>query len=202
MPNNNVNNNNNKTLLPTTTTNTSMFLVDDKDRNMLMESDIISNRMSEEEILQDKKFQNYKSGDPSNTIYIKNLSKEVTEENLEYIYGFVFDSDEETKQQIQIKLMKKGKLRGQAFITFPSVRQASQAMSITHGYMLFGQPMIVSFGKMKNKDVSENATIVPETMTTDSTSIFDSFTIEQPQDVKENKEIKEDNIIEEEDDDE
>lgn len=179
-----------------------MFVVDDKDRKMLMESDILSNRMSEEEILKDEKFQNYKPGDPSNTIYIKNLSNKVTEEDLELIYGFVFESDEETKQQLQIKLMKKGRMRGQAFITFPSVRQASQAMSITHGYMLYGQPMIVAFGKMKTKE--ENQNIRNQEVSGDNMNISNINTeepLQLPPVMKQNKETNENNNIEEEEDD-
>lgn len=127
-------------------------MIPDQARNMLMESDILKNRLSEEEILQMPKFSNYKPGDPSNILYVKNLSKKVTEEDLSYLYGFVFETDQDTKEQLQIKLMKKGAMKGQAFLTFPTVRQASQGMSITHGYMLYGQPMIVAFGKIKTTD--------------------------------------------------
>lgn len=179
-----------------------MFVVDDKDRNMLMESDILRNRMSEEDILKNEKFQNYKPGDPSNTIYLKNLSNKVTEEDLKLIYGFVFESDEETNQQLQINLMKRGRMRGQAFITFPSVRQASQAMSITHGYMLYEQPMIVAFGKMKTKEDNQNVGNQGVSRDNMNNSNINTEEPPPPQPVmKQNKETKENNNIEEEEDD-
>lgn len=45
--------------------------------------------------------------------------------------------------------MKEGRMKGQAFVTFPSEKQASEALTDTNGYILNDKPMVVVFGKVK-----------------------------------------------------
>lgn len=85
-------------------------------------------------------FKNYSSGTPSNKLYIKNLSKQVTQQDLFNLY-------EKFNKDIQVNLMTKGRLRDQAFVTFPDEKIASLALECTNGYMLFDRPMAVLFGK-------------------------------------------------------
>ena len=42
-----------------------------------------------------------------------------------------------------IRLMKEGRMKGQAFVTFPSNELAAKAMSLLHGYVLHEKPMII-----------------------------------------------------------
>jgi U11/U12 small nuclear ribonucleoprotein SNRNP65 len=42
---------------------------------------------------------------------------------------------------------QEGRMRDQAFVTFPSTQLAEHALGMTHGYMLKGKPMIVQFGR-------------------------------------------------------
>lgn len=46
--------------------------------------------------------------------------------------------------------MKEGRMKGQAFVTFPSVKQASEALEDTNGFILKDKPMVVVFGKVKS----------------------------------------------------
>jgi U11/U12 small nuclear ribonucleoprotein SNRNP65 len=85
-------------------------------------------------------FKNCQRGTLSNKLYIKNLAKQVTEDDLNTLYS-------NFSQDIQINLMKKGKLRGQAFITFPQEDIANTALDCTNGYMLYDRPIAVLFGK-------------------------------------------------------
>ena len=39
--------------------------------------------------------------------------------------------------------MQEGRMKGQAFITFPSDETAEKALSSTHGYVLHAKPMII-----------------------------------------------------------
>lgn len=39
--------------------------------------------------------------------------------------------------------MKEGRMRGQAFIKFPTVEQATQALNELHGYILHDKPMVI-----------------------------------------------------------
>ena len=43
--------------------------------------------------------------------------------------------------------MQEGKLRGQAFVTFQNVGQATLALNETNGYLLKDKPMVVQFGR-------------------------------------------------------
>ena len=40
-------------------------------------------------------------------------------------------------------------MKGQAFITFPQVNQASEALEDTNGFILKDKPMVIAFGKVK-----------------------------------------------------
>lgn len=52
--------------------------------------------------------------------------------------------------RFSIRLMKEGRMKGQAFVTFPSEKQASEALTDTNGYILNDKPMVVVFGKVKS----------------------------------------------------
>lgn len=47
--------------------------------------------------------------------------------------------------------MKEGRMKGQAFVTFPQVKQASEALEDTNGYILHDKPMVIAFGKVKKE---------------------------------------------------
>ncbi|XP_042232699.1 RNA-binding region-containing protein 3-like isoform X2 [Homarus americanus] len=95
-------------------------------------------------------FKNYKPGEPSTKLYIKNLAKTTSEENLKYVYGrYIFWQNDEEASAFSIRLMKEGRMKGQAFVAFPSVKQASEALEDTNGFILNDKPMVVQFGKVK-----------------------------------------------------
>jgi U11/U12 small nuclear ribonucleoprotein SNRNP65 len=86
-------------------------------------------------------FQNYATGAPSTKLYIKNLHQQVTQQDLVDIYT-------KFNPAVQVNLMKKGRLRGQAFITFPDEKSATLALTCTNGYPFYERPMVVVFGKV------------------------------------------------------
>ena len=55
------------------------------------------NRVHIEEIIAIPAFKNYVPGNPSSTLYIKNISKKATEADLLFIFGRYFDSQSELK---------------------------------------------------------------------------------------------------------
>ncbi|KAL7984866.1 hypothetical protein Chor_003436 [Crotalus horridus] len=73
-------------------------------------------------------FKNYEPGEPNCRIYVKNLSKQVQEKLHEW-----FD----------IRLMKEGRMKGQAFIGLPNEKAAAKALKEANGYLLFNKPMVV-----------------------------------------------------------
>jgi U11/U12 small nuclear ribonucleoprotein SNRNP65 len=88
-------------------------------------------------------FKNYEQGTPSAKLYVKNLSKEATKKELADLFS-------KFSKGIDISLMTKGRLRGQAFITFPNESAASLAVQCTNGYPLHNRPMAVLFGRETN----------------------------------------------------
>ena len=81
-------------------------------------------------------------------LYIENLSKKVYETHLRRIYGRYIDFDNiEEKELFDIRLMKEGRMKGQAFVTLPNEEKAIRALHETNGYMLIDKPIAVQFAR-------------------------------------------------------
>ncbi|XP_020218509.1 U11/U12 small nuclear ribonucleoprotein 65 kDa protein [Cajanus cajan] len=104
-------------------------------------------KLPPEEILSLPMFKNYTAGNPAPVLYIKNLAKDVIADDFYFIFGSLFGSIEEAKSGLQVKLMQEGRMRGQAFITFPSIQLAHHALNLVNGYVLKSKPMIIQFGR-------------------------------------------------------
>ncbi|KRJ99684.1 U11/U12 small nuclear ribonucleoprotein 65 kDa protein isoform X1 [Drosophila yakuba] len=92
-------------------------------------------------------YKNYKTGDPSNKLYIKNLEKSVDEQQLRELYAKYT-----APSNLDIKVMQQGRMKGQAFVTFiegnnPEI--IAQALSETNGLLWHDKPMIVCYGKQQ-----------------------------------------------------
>uniref|UniRef100_A0A2P2QMW5 U11/U12 small nuclear ribonucleoprotein 65 kDa protein-like n=1 Tax=Rhizophora mucronata TaxID=61149 RepID=A0A2P2QMW5_RHIMU len=109
--------------------------------------EIESKKLAPEEILSLPKFKNYTVGTPASVLYIKNLGKDIVADDFFYIFGSLFGSIDAAKTGINVKLMQEGRMRGQAFVTFPSVELAHQALNLVNGYVFKGKPMIIQFGR-------------------------------------------------------
>ena len=111
-------------------------------------------RLSSSEIRDLAVFRKYNPGEPSARLYIKNLAKPVTDKDLHFIYGRYVDwTEEEHCNMFDIRLMKEGRMKGQAFVTLPDTKRAQQAVRSTNGYVLHGKPMVVQFARSaKPKD--------------------------------------------------
>ncbi|CEP16364.1 hypothetical protein [Parasitella parasitica] len=92
------------------------------------------------ELLNLPAFKQYEEGAPSSKLYIKNLDKQTTQQDLVDLFS-VFSKD------VSVNLMTKGRLRGQAFVTFADKSKASLALQCTNGYVMHDRPMCVQFGK-------------------------------------------------------
>ncbi|XP_037493895.1 U11/U12 small nuclear ribonucleoprotein 65 kDa protein [Jatropha curcas] len=116
-------------------------------KNYATPEELESNKLAPEEILSLPKFKNYTVGSPASVLYIKNLSKDVVADDFFYIFGSLFGSINAAKVGLNVKLMQEGRMRGQAFVTFPSVELAHQALNLVNGYVFKGKPMIIQFGR-------------------------------------------------------
>lgn len=111
-------------------------------------AELRAGRLLEKEMKNLSVFKKYESGDPTSRLYIKNLTRHVTESDLHYIYGRYVDWDvEEEKIMYYIQLMKEGRMKGQAFITLPNEEKAKAALKDSNGYVLNGRPMVVQFSR-------------------------------------------------------
>jgi U11/U12 small nuclear ribonucleoprotein 65 kDa protein len=93
-------------------------------------------------------FKNYDKGEPNSRLYIKNIAKKVTNNDLKYIFGsYINWSNEIEVNSFDIRYMTQGRMKGQAFITLPNENIASIALNQTNGYILNDKPLIVQFAR-------------------------------------------------------
>ncbi|KAL8521198.1 hypothetical protein ACS0TY_011659 [Phlomoides rotata] len=106
-----------------------------------------SGKLPPEEILSLPRFKNYTAGDPTSVLYIKNLAKDVVIDDFYFIFGSFFGSIDAAKSNLTVKLMQEGRMRGQAFVTFPTVELAHNALNAVNGYVFKGKPIVIQFGR-------------------------------------------------------
>ncbi|XP_076089039.1 RNA-binding region-containing protein 3-like [Mytilus galloprovincialis] len=119
--------------------------------------DIKKGRISQSEWKNYSVFRKYEAGDRTKRLYLKNLNKHTSEQDLVDIFGNYIDWNSETeKSMFDIRVMKEGRMKGQGFITFPSEESAERAMHDTNGFTLNNKPMAVQFARSaKAKDATE-----------------------------------------------
>jgi len=77
---------------------------------------ISRNKLNAEDVRAIPRFANYTPGDPSSTLYLKNLHHKVTEEDLMAVFGHY---QIQSGGKLTFRLLT-GKMKGQAFVGFPS----------------------------------------------------------------------------------
>ncbi|XP_065158007.1 RNA-binding protein 41-like [Atheta coriaria] len=98
----------------------------------------VTGQLSLEEIKQLPQFTNYQPGKPSNVIYVKNLPKKTSIEDLKRYF-------KDCPAQ-EYKVMS-GKMRGQAFLTFDSVETAQKMLNTLNGLIINDKPVILQYGR-------------------------------------------------------
>ncbi|XP_042638418.1 RNA-binding protein 41 [Orycteropus afer afer] len=134
------------------------------------EDEIQRNRLSEEEIRKIPMFSSYNPGEPNKVLYLKNLSPRVTERDLVSLFARF---QEKKGPLIQFRMMT-GRMRGQAFITFPNKEIAWQALHLLNGYKLRGKILVIEFGKNKTQQSDPQAGSLISCATDNTTEISDS----------------------------
>lgn len=112
---------------------------------VIPEEMIMRNRLSLQDILSIERFKDYKAGEQSRTLYIKNLAKNTSEKDLARLFARYYVKD---TSDVKYKIMT-GRMRGQAFITFQDELTATQALLLNNGFSVNGKPIIISYSKMK-----------------------------------------------------
>ncbi|XP_032520298.2 RNA-binding region-containing protein 3 [Danaus plexippus] len=130
--------------------------VEEPDKPSITKKEILKNRLSYREMKGLPVFKNYHPGEPSMRLYIKNLAKNVTEQDVQRIYKrYMEDIPEEEQVGFDVRVMQEGRMKGQAFVTFPSIKLAEQALSETNGFILNDKPMVVQFARAAIKKTVE-----------------------------------------------
>lgn len=113
----------------------------------ITDEELLSNRIPTKQLSLLPLFANYIAGEPSNKLYIKNLAKTVEEDDLLRIYRRYHNA-------VDAKLMRTGRMKGQAFITFDfpimeevNVELMTRALNETNGFILKDRVMVVMYGK-------------------------------------------------------
>ncbi|XP_010567198.1 PREDICTED: RNA-binding protein 41 isoform X1 [Haliaeetus leucocephalus] len=119
------------------------------------EEEICKNRLSEEELQKIPRFSSYHPGEPNKVLYLKNLGPRVTVKDLVSLFARF---QKEDSPPIQFRLLS-GRMRGQAFITFPDIQSAQDAMLLVNGYNLQGKPLVIEFGKSKGHSTDADSAI-------------------------------------------
>ncbi|GFR24568.1 RNA-binding protein 41 [Trichonephila clavata] len=109
----------------------------------LEESEVVEQRLSVEEIRKMPRFENYNIGEPSKTLYVKNLHPKITEQELRSVFGRF---EEENKALIGYRICT-GRMKGQAFVTFPNANVAEKALYFANGYPLKEKRIVIQFGR-------------------------------------------------------
>ncbi|CAG9794100.1 unnamed protein product [Diatraea saccharalis] len=118
--------------------------------------ELLQNRLNYSDMKILSVFKNYHPGQPSMRLYIKNLAKSVIDQDVKRIYRhYVSELPEEEQLGFDVRVMQEGKMKGQAFVTFPSIKIAEVALNETNGYILKEKPMVVQFARVANKRIVE-----------------------------------------------
>ncbi|NWI39586.1 RBM40 protein, partial [Picathartes gymnocephalus] len=138
-------------IFPAPSSNDKMETEEEDDEipsEFISRKDLEKNRLSREDMEKYSVFKNYEPGDPNCRIYVKNLAKQVQEKDLKFIFGRYVDFQSEVERNMfDIRLMKEGRMKGQAFIGLPHEKAAAKALKEANGYVLFEKPMVVQFAR-------------------------------------------------------
>ncbi|XP_052812540.1 RNA-binding region-containing protein 3-like [Mya arenaria] len=109
---------------------------------------IKSGRLRESQLKEFSVFKNYKEGERTSRLYIKNLTKHTTEQDLVNLFGALIDwSADLAYEAFDVRLMKEGRMKGQAFVTLPDEMSAQRILQECNGYVLKAKPMVIQFAR-------------------------------------------------------
>ncbi|XP_046852262.1 RNA-binding protein 41-like [Xenia sp. Carnegie-2017] len=116
---------------------------DEDERIIPLDEEVIKrHRLTLNEIRALPRFKEYEPGIPSRVLYIKNLSKKVTDADLKALFNRFIDES----CAVNIRLMS-GRMRGQAFVTFEDKSIAIAAFELINGYQLYERTVVIQYGK-------------------------------------------------------
>jgi len=85
----------------------------------------------------------------TNKLYMKNIEKQVQEDHIQQIIDVIL-REHNMKDEVQVKIMKKGRMRDQGFVETNKREIAKIIKEELNGYMLFGKPIVIEYARAKN----------------------------------------------------
>lgn len=112
--------------------------------DIVSDSLLSTNRIPQSEWTNYSVFKNYSPGIRSHRLYLKNIHRKCTIYELYCLFGkFVNLVDQNHLNYFDIVYLDKGKMRGQAFVTFPNEDICETALKQTNGYKIMDKPIVV-----------------------------------------------------------
>lgn len=122
---------------------TKPFVLTLEDKELIPLELIKSHKKTSDELRGMEKFKNYKEGEPSCVLYIKNLSHKTTPHDLASLMGHF---EYKAGPKILYRILN-GRMRGQAFVTFHDKSTAELALKTCNGYILHDKPVVIEYGR-------------------------------------------------------
>nr|XP_015207029.1 PREDICTED: RNA-binding protein 41 [Lepisosteus oculatus] len=114
----------------------------------ILEEEIRANRATVQEIQQIPRFRNYQQGEPSKVLFVRNLSPRASLAQL----VSVFSRFQPPRAPVLRYRLLTGRLKGQAFITFPDAATAREALELANGFRLLDRPLVIEFGREREEE--------------------------------------------------
>ena len=118
---------------------------------------IRESRLNKSQLKEFSVFKNYSAGEPTCRLYIKNLTKHTTEQDIVNLFGSYIDWQQESSyNSFDVRVMKEGRMKGQAFVSLPNEDCSQKILRDCNAYILNGKPMVIQFARSaKAKEVDE-----------------------------------------------
>lgn len=110
-------------------------------------------RLTKKQLKDFSVFKKYSAGEPTCRLYIKNLTKHTTEQDIVNLFGSYIDWLQEISyNSFDVRVMKEGRMKGQAFVSLPNEDCAKKILSDCNGYVINGKPMVIQFARSAKAD--------------------------------------------------
>ena len=121
-------------------------------KDLISDQELESNRIPTNKWCEYPVFKNYSIGDQqSHRLYVKNIHRKVELRDLYRLFARFIDlNNNDHVDKFGIIYMEKGRMRGQAFVTYPELTQASLALTSTNGFIFYDRPIVVQYGRCNN----------------------------------------------------
>ena len=118
--------------------------------------------------------------EPCETLYIQNLNEKIKCEELKIL---LYQLCAQYGSVLEVVAQRRYRMRGQAFVVYDSVQDATHALRVLQGYYFYGKPMKVSFARAKSDVIAKRQGLLqtrdPEEAERKRTEFFEKLKAKQ-----------------------